>query len=71
MTLFARKTGTRTVIQTVFRRRLGSGSGSYGDLLHPASATVSGSFGSGSGFSGSYAFGSCVYTAGGYGLELI
>lgn len=59
--------GTRTVVQTVCFAA-GSGSGSY-----TTSYTTSFRFGSGSGsgFGGSYAFGSCVYTVGGYGLELI
>ena len=64
--------GTRTVIQTVyFAAGSGSGSGSYTTSYTTSFCYGSGSFGSGSGFGGSYAFGSCVYTAGGYGLELI
>ena len=62
--------GTRTVIQTVyFAAGSGSGSGSYTTSYTTSFRYGSGSFGSGSG--GSYVFGSCVYTAGGYGLELI
>lgn len=58
--------GTRTVIQTVyFAAGSGSGSGSY-------TTSYTTSFrSSGSGSGGSYVFGSCVYTVGGYGLELI
>ena len=58
--------GTRTVIQTVyFAAGSGSGSGSY-------TTSYTTSFrSSGSGSGGSCVFGSCVYTAGGYGLELI
>ena len=64
--------GTRTVIQTVyFAAGSGSGSGSYTTSYTTSFRYGSGSFGSGSGFGGSYAFGSCVYTVGGYGLELI
>lgn len=58
--------GTHTVIQTVyFAAGSGSGSGSY-------TTSYTTSFrSSGSGSGGSYVFGSCVYTVGGYGLELI
>ena len=58
--------GTRTVIQTVyFAAGSGSGSGSY-------TTSYTTSFrSSGSGSGGSCVFGSCVYTVGGYGLELI
>ena len=63
--------GTRTVIQTVYFAAGSVPAPARTTSYTTASATVSGSFGSGSGFSGSYAFGSCVYTAGGYGLELI
>lgn len=58
--------GVKTVVQTVYYAPgSGSGSGSY-----TTSYTTSfRSFGSGSG--GSCVFGSCVYTVGGYGLELI
>lgn len=58
--------GTRTVVQTVYYAPgSGSGSGSY-------TTSYTTSFrSSGSGSSGSYVFGSCVYTVGGYGLELI
>ena len=62
--------GVKTVIQTVyFAAGSGSGSGSYTTSYTTSFRYGSGSFDSGSG--GSYAFGSCVYTAGGYGLELI
>lgn len=58
--------GVKTVVQTVYYAPgSGSGSGSY-----TTSYTTSfRSSGSGSGVS--YVFGSCVYTVGGYGLELI
>lgn len=58
--------GTRTVIQTVyFAAGSGSSSGSY-------TTSYTTSFrSSGSGSGGSSVFGSCVYTVGGYGLELI
>ena len=58
--------GTRTVVQTVYYAPgSGSGSGSY-------TTSYTTSFrSSGSGSGGSYVFGSCVYTVGGYGLELI
>ena len=56
----------KTVVQTVyFAAGSGSGSGSY-------TTSYTTSFrSSGSGSGGSYVFGSCVYTVGGYGLELI
>lgn len=58
--------GVRTVIQTVYYAPgSGSGSGSY-------TTSYTTSFrSSGSGSGGSCVFGSCVYTVGGYGLELI
>ena len=58
--------GVKTVVQTVyFAAGSGSGSGSY-------TTSYTTSFrSSGSGSGGSYVFGSCVYTVGGYGLELI
>ncbi len=58
--------GTKTVVQTVYYAPgSGSGSGSY-------TTSYTTSFrSSGSGSGGSYVFGSCVYTVGGYGLELI
>ena len=56
----------KTVVQTVYYAPgSGSGSGSY----MTSYTTSFRSSGSGSG--GSYVFGSCVYTVGGYGLELI
>ena len=56
--------GVKTVVQTVYYAP-GSGSGSY-------TTSYTTSFrSSGSGSGGSYVFGSCVYTVGGYGLELI
>lgn len=58
--------GVKTVVQTVYYAPgSGSGSGSY-------TTSYTTSFrSSGSGSGGSCVFGSCVYTAGGYGLELI
>lgn len=58
--------GVKTVVQTVyFAAGSGSGSGSY-------TTSYTTSFrSSGSGSGGSSVFGSCVYTVGGYGLELI
>lgn len=58
--------GVKTVVQTVyFAAGSGFGSGSY-------TTSYTTSFrSSGSGSGGSYVFGSCVYTVGGYGLELI
>ena len=58
--------GVKTVFQTVYYAPgSGSGSGSY-------TTSYTTSFrSSGSGSGGSYVFGSCVYTVGGYGLELI
>lgn len=58
--------GVKTVVQTVYYvPGSGSGSGSY-------TTSYTTSFrSSGSGSGGSYVFGSCVYTVGGYGLELI
>ena len=58
--------GVKTVIQTVYYAPgSGSGSGSY-------TTSYTTSFrSSGSGSGGSCVFGSCVYTVGGYGLELI
>ena len=54
--------GVKTVVQTVY---FAAGSGSY-------TTSYTTSFrSSGSGSGGSYVFGSCVYTVGGYGLELI
>ena len=60
------ETGVKTVVQTVYYAPgSGSGSGSY-------TTSYTTSFrSSGSGSGGSYVFGSCVYTVGGYGLELI
>lgn len=59
--------GTTTVTHTVVIAGSGSGSGSY-----VTSYTTSyRSSGSGSYGSGSYGSGSCVFAAGGYGLELI
>ena len=56
--------GVKTVVQTVYYAP-GSGSGSY-------TTSYTTSFrSSGSGSGGSCVFGSCVYTVGGYGLELI
>lgn len=56
--------GVKTVVQTVYYAP-GSGSDSY-------TTSYTTSFrSSGSGSGGSYVFGSCVYTVGGYGLELI
>ena len=57
--------GVKTVVQTVYYAPgSGSGSGSY-------TTSYTTSFrSSGSGSGGSYVFGSCVYTVGGYGLEL-
>lgn len=58
--------GVKTVVQTVYYAPgSGSGSGSY-----TTSYTMS-FRSSGSGSGGSCVFGSCVYTVGGYGLELI
>lgn len=60
--------GAVTVTRTVFVRP-GSGSGSGSSYLTSYTTSYRLSYlGSGS---GSYAFGSCVYPAGGYGLELI
>lgn len=58
--------GVKTVVQTVYYAPCsGSGSGSY-------TTSYTTSFrSSGSGSGGSCVFGSCVYTVGGYGLELI
>ena len=58
--------GVKTVVQTVYYAPgSGSGSGSY-------TTSYTTSFrSSGSGSGGSSVFGSCVYTVGGYGLELI
>ena len=58
--------GVKTVVQTVYYAPgSGSGSGSY-------TTSYTTSFrSSGSGSGGSYVFGSCVYSVGGYGLELI
>lgn len=58
--------GVKTVVQTVYYAPgSGSGSGSY-------TTSYTTSFrSSGSGSGGSCVFGSCVYTVGGYGLELI
>ena len=58
--------GVKTVVQTVYYAPgSGSGSGSY-------TTSYTTSFrSSGSGSGGSYVFGSCVYTVGCYGLELI
>lgn len=58
--------GVKTVVQTVYYTPgSGSGSGSY-------TTSYTTSFrSSGSGSGGSCVFGSCVYTVGGYGLELI
>ena len=58
--------GVITVVQTVYYAPgSGSGSGSY-------TTSYTTSFrSSGSGSGGSCVFGSCVYTVGGYGLELI
>ena len=58
--------GVKTVVQTVYYAPgSGSGSGSY-------TTSYTTSFrSSGSGSGDSYVFGSCVYTVGGYGLELI
>ena len=58
--------GVKTGVQTVYYAPgSGSGSGSY-------TTSYTTSFrSSGSGSGGSYVFGSCVYTIGGYGLELI
>lgn len=60
------ETGVKTVVQTVYYAPgSGSGSGSY-------TTSYTTSFrSSGSGLGGSCVFGSCVYTVGGYGLELI
>lgn len=58
--------GVKTVVQTVYYAP-GSGSGSG---YYTTSYTTS-FRSSGSGSGGSYVFGSCVYTVGGYGLELI
>lgn len=60
------ETGVKTVVQTVYYAPgSGSGSGSY-------TTSYTTSFrSSGSGSGGSCVFGSCVYTVGGYGLELI
>lgn len=56
--------GVKTVVQTVYYAP-GSGSGAY-------TTSYTTSFrSSGSGSGGSCVFGSCVYTVGGYGLELI
>lgn len=56
--------GVKTVVQTVYYAP-GSGSGSY-------TTSYTTSFrSSGSSSGGSCVFGSCVYTVGGYGLELI
>ena len=60
--------GAITVTRTVFvRPGSGSGSGSSYTTSYTTSYRIS-YLGSGS---GSYVFGSCVYLAGGYGLELI
>lgn len=58
--------GVKTVVRTVYYAPgSGSGSGSY-------TTSYTTSFrSSGSGSGGSCVFGSCVYTVGGYGLELI
>lgn len=60
------ETGVKTVVQTVYYAPgSGSGSGSY-------TTSYTTSFrSSGSGSGGSCVFGSCVYTVGDYGLELI
>lgn len=60
------ETGVKTVVQTIYYAPgSGSGSGSY-------TTSYTTSFrSSGSGSGGSCVFGSCVYTVGGYGLELI
>lgn len=58
--------GVKTVVQTVYYAPgSGSGSGSYTTSYTTSFRT------SGSGSGGSCVFGSCVYTVGGYGLELI
>ena len=58
--------GVKTVVQTVYYAPgSGSGSGSY------TTSYTTNFRSSGSGSGGSYVFGSCVYTVGGYGLELI
>lgn len=58
--------GVKTVVQTVYYA-LGSGSGSGSYTTSYTTSFRS----SGSGSGGSCVFGSCVYTVGGYGLELI
>ena len=58
--------GVKTVVQTVY---FAAGSGSVSGSYTTSYTTSFRSSGSGSG--GSYVFGSCVYTVGGYGLELI
>lgn len=58
--------GVKTVVQTVY---YAPGSGSGSDSYTTSYTTSFRSSGSGSG--GSCVFGSCVYTVGGYGLELI
>lgn len=58
--------GVKTVVQTVY---YAPGSG-YGSGSYTTSYTTS-FRSSGSGSGGSCVFGSCVYTVGGYGLELI
>lgn len=58
--------GVKTVVQTVY---YAPGSGSVSGSYTTSYTTSFRSSGSGSG--GSYVFGSCVYTVGGYGLELI
>lgn len=58
--------GVKTVVQTVY---FAAGSGSCSGSYTTSYTTSFRSSGSGSG--GSYVFGSCVYTVGGYGLELI
>lgn len=60
------ETGVKTVVQTVYYAP-GSGSGS-GSYTTPYTTSFRSS---GSGSGGSCVFGSCVYTVGGYGLELI
>ncbi len=64
--VISEESGVKTVVQTVYYAPgSGSGSGSY-------TTSYTTSFrSSGSGSGGSYVFGSCVYTVGGYGLELI
>ena len=58
--------GVKTVVQTVYYAPgSGSGSGSYTTSYTTSVRS------SGSGSGGSCVFGSCVYTVGGYGLELI